>query len=86
MQEFLTCSLKRGYPRELAKNILTGSKILITKRGSTKQKKDIFIPIMNMISSHVEQTGSLLWLETQIMICGAHLQILELQSNERLCM
>ena len=41
------------------------------KRGSTKQKKTsrivkIFIQIMNMISSHVEQAGSLLWLETQM--------------------
>ena len=92
MLEFLTCSLKRGYPRELAKNILTEVKFssrneaLQNKRKASRIVK-IFIPIMNMISSHVEQTGSLLlWLETQRMICGAHLQILELQSNERWCM
>ena len=91
MLEFLTCSLKRGYPRELAKIILTEVKFssrneaLQNKRKTSRIVK-IFIPIMNMISSHVEQTGSLLWLETQRMICGAHLQILELQSNERWCM
>ena len=70
MLEFLTCSLKRGYPRELAKNILAEVKfssrneVLQNKRKTSRIVK-IFIQIMNMISSHVEQAGSQLWLETQ---------------------
>ena len=91
MLEFLTCSLKRGYPRELFKHILaevkfsSGNEDLQNKRKTSRIVK-IFIQTMNMISSHVEQAGSLLWLEIQRLICGAHLQILELQSNVRWCM
>ena len=40
--EFLTRLLKRGYPREHTENNLASrSKIVITKRGSTKQNKNI---------------------------------------------
>ena len=54
MLEFLTCSLKRGYPRELAKNILAEVKFssrneaLQNKRKTSRIVK-IFIQIMNMI-------------------------------------
>ena len=40
--EFLTRLLERAFPRELAENIcFSQSKILITKRRSTKQSKNI---------------------------------------------
>ena len=70
-------------PRELAKTILAEVKFssrnqaLQNKRKTSRIVK-IFIQIINMISSHAEQAGSLLWLETQRMVCGALLQILEL--------